>query len=421
MPFLDSGIPGGLTPEEQRRQRLFTILGGLQGLGQQRGGGGFLGGLLAGFGGGIGGQLQGEQYALEGRRQVRDDQRLERQNQLAELTLGAQLEKAQQDRQSRQAAMTALEQAAAAETDPRRARALQLAGMLGAPEKALDLLKPPDAIEPKVVQGVGLVQQQPDGTFKTVVAEGAPSLTPYQQLEAGFERERLDLSRQQAAAAAAQQRVPDLVAVQTPQGPRLVPKSQAAGLTPADTREQGGPKQEADLRKELNNLDEVKLYKGVVPAIKSAARSAPQTDRQSDLDLVFAVGKTLDPGSVVREGEQVSIQKTGGIYDTFQGYANSFGGGAALTPDVRAGLIRILRNRGNALAEGARARRSEYQGYAKDYGLDPDRSTGGFDELPDFDELERVLTGKPASPVRDGTEATDAAQALARVNPAIGF
>jgi hypothetical protein len=57
----------------------------------------------------------------------------------------------------------------------------------------------------------------------------------------------------------------------------------------------------AELRKEFNALPEVKAYRDIIPVVE-AARSSPDT-RAGDLQLAYAVGKVLDPNSVVREGE----------------------------------------------------------------------------------------------------------------------
>jgi hypothetical protein len=57
----------------------------------------------------------------------------------------------------------------------------------------------------------------------------------------------------------------------------------------------------AEIRKEFNALPEVKAYRDIIPVVE-AARSAPDT-RAGDMQLAYAVGKVLDPNSVVREGE----------------------------------------------------------------------------------------------------------------------
>lgn len=201
-----------------------------------------------------------------------------------------------------------------------------------------------------------------------------------------LERQRVEISRRQGSRAAAE----PLMAVQTPEGPRYVPRSQAAGRAPADTREGAGPTQEANLRKEYNQLPEVKGFKAVLPAYRSAIQSASRNDRVSDLDLVFAVGKALDPDSVVREGEQVMIANSQGLPDWVQGAIGAVSGGARIQPETRQNLMRLLKSRASAWRQSASARRDEYAGYATGYGLDPGRSVPGLEELPDFPDSASV-------------------------------
>lgn len=125
-----------------------------------------------------------------------------------------------------------------------------------------------------------------------------------------------------------------------------VPQSQAIGKQPAAKREDDPSfDRTTTLRKEFENLPEVKSYKEVIPVVNSARASAKQDTRASDLDLVYAVGKVLDPNSVVREGEQIMITNSQSPANQLAGYINSLSGGAKFTPELRADLLRLLDNR----------------------------------------------------------------------------
>jgi hypothetical protein len=100
----------------------------------------------------------------------------------------------------------------------------------------------------------------------------------------------------------------------------------------------------AGMRKEYNSLDPVKNYKAAAP-VAAAAASAPDTPA-GDLDLIYAVGKVLDPNSVVREGELNLVIKSGTPLQRFQGYARMIAQGKGrLPPSQRAQLTAMLQSR----------------------------------------------------------------------------
>lgn len=124
----------------------------------------------------------------------------------------------------------------------------------------------------------------------------------------------------------------------------------------------------ASLKKDFQRNDAVANYMTQVPILASAAK-APKTPA-GDLNLIYAMGKVLDPGSVVREGEMSLVQNSGALSERMLGsYMKQVQGGAALTPKQRQELIGMLSGR---VAESARAYnsvRQEYQGLAGELGL----------------------------------------------------
>jgi hypothetical protein len=97
------------------------------------------------------------------------------------------------------------------------------------------------------------------------------------------------------------------------------------------------------IRKELNSLPDIQSYRAALPMLNSAT-TAPDT-RSGDLDVIYAVGKALDPGSVVREGELNLVIKSGSLPQQLVGMTSSVMGGGKLTPSQRADLIAMLNNR----------------------------------------------------------------------------
>lgn len=127
----------------------------------------------------------------------------------------------------------------------------------------------------------------------------------------------------------------------------------------------------AAIRKEFNGLQEVQNFKAAAPVIASA-RKAPDTPA-GDLDLIYAVGKVLDPNSVVREGEMALVIKSGSPMEKFQGMANYVMGGGRLPAGQRAKLVKMLDGRVAELENSYKASRQTYERAADAAGLPKDQ------------------------------------------------
>jgi hypothetical protein len=123
------------------------------------------------------------------------------------------------------------------------------------------------------------------------------------------------------------------------------------------------------IRKEFNALPEVKNYKEAVPVLASA-KKAPDTP-QGDLSLIYAVGKVLDPNSVVREGEMALVLKSGSLMERMMGTARvNFGAGGRLSPEMRQKLTTMLDQRVGEYKNQYEGARKTYDGIAKQRGYD---------------------------------------------------
>lgn len=122
-------------------------------------------------------------------------------------------------------------------------------------------------------------------------------------------------------------------------------------------------------RKEFNALPEVKNYKETLPILESV-KKAPDTPA-GDIDLIYAVGKIMDPNSVVREGELNLVIKAGSPAQRFQGWANYVKGGGRLPPAQRAELMDVLNNRVGALQNNYNQAAGEYGRIVAQQGIDP--------------------------------------------------
>lgn len=95
------------------------------------------------------------------------------------------------------------------------------------------------------------------------------------------------------------------------------------------------------LRKEFNDQAEVKAFRDVIPIVESA-RTTPDT-RAGDIQIAYAVGKILDPASVVREGELKLVGEAATLPEKIQGELRTLVmGKGRMTPATRAQLIAML-------------------------------------------------------------------------------
>lgn len=129
------------------------------------------------------------------------------------------------------------------------------------------------------------------------------------------------------------------------------------------------------LRKEFNDLQTVKDYRTALPIIESAV-NAPDTP-QGDLQLVYSVGKLLDPNSVVREGELALVMEANSPIQRLIGATRlNFAGGGRLTPTTRNQIMQMLNERVGAYRQAYDQDYSQYADYARRQGVDPQEIVG---------------------------------------------
>lgn len=135
------------------------------------------------------------------------------------------------------------------------------------------------------------------------------------------------------------------------------------------------------LRKEFESLDAVKNYRAVVPIINSA-KNAPDTG-YGDMDLIYAVGKILDPESVVREGELVlTIAASSPLSRMFGAGRFALESGGRIPPNARQQLLQMLNGRVGALREQYDAESRRYGGYAQQNGWSQEQIIGNQPAAP---------------------------------------
>jgi hypothetical protein len=125
------------------------------------------------------------------------------------------------------------------------------------------------------------------------------------------------------------------------------------------------------LKKDFDAQPEVKGFKEVQSAWDQISTALKDPSAANDLAAATKFMKLLDPGSVVRESELAMAMQASGALDRFMNLGNRITKGHKLTPEQR----KEFHSAGEALYTASRDRFGQtvqqYDGIAKQYGLDP--------------------------------------------------
>lgn len=135
------------------------------------------------------------------------------------------------------------------------------------------------------------------------------------------------------------------------------------------------------LRKEVQSLPSYKNYSQAVPIYKSMVETAGRDSKASDLNLVYGLGKIMDPTSVVREGEMVMVSNTSSLPDWLNGAINSVNGGAKLTPETREAILTEAYGRMKSYDDQFKQDTTQYQDIIGRNKINP------ADVIPQFGEI----------------------------------
>jgi hypothetical protein len=121
---------------------------------------------------------------------------------------------------------------------------------------------------------------------------------------------------------------------------KLTAQQQAAADKAASDKLADGLKLTGDLRKEFNALPEVKAYKEVEVAIDKVKRAGSGTPNgASDMALLYAYMKLLDPGTGIKESEFQAAGNAGGLPARVQAQYEKLKTGALLNTEMRRDFI----------------------------------------------------------------------------------
>jgi len=170
-------------------------------------------------------------------------------------------------------------------------------------------------------------------------------------------------------------------------------------------------KEISNLRKEIQGLPSYKNLSQALPIYRSMYETAGRDTRASDLNLVYGLGKIMDPTSVVREGEMVMVKNTSSLPDWLQGTISSLNGGAALTPETRRAILKEAYGRISGYDQAFKTDAGQYSGIVERNRINP------ADVIPDFGPFSEWSPEQVDGAVAP-TDGVPATGAMARV-PAI--
>lgn len=130
-------------------------------------------------------------------------------------------------------------------------------------------------------------------------------------------------------------------------------------------------KDSLNLKKDFDGQPEVKGFKEVQSAWDQISTALQKPSPANDMAAATKFMKLLDPGSVVRESELMMAMQASGALDRFMNTADRVLKGHKLTPEQRKDFYTA----GEALFNASKDRYGQtveqYEGIAKQYGLDP--------------------------------------------------
>lgn len=140
-------------------------------------------------------------------------------------------------------------------------------------------------------------------------------------------------------------------------------------------------------RKEFNSEPLVRDFRTVQAATKQIIDLATrESDKPGpgDISLIFSFMKTLDPTSVVREGEFATAQNAGGVPETVLNAYNRLLEGGRLSPELKREFASTAASIYNSRLQSYNTFAQDYRGLIQSEGEDPDKQGVRLAEPLDF-------------------------------------
>lgn len=131
------------------------------------------------------------------------------------------------------------------------------------------------------------------------------------------------------------------------------------------------PENSTTIRKEFDQLPEVKNYKQALPAYTAIEDAAKRNTTAADINIVYGLAKLYDPNSVVREGEYATVANSPNIPEKLKGQIQYITGGGRLTPETKKQILAEARGRMSSFENEYSKSRTNYTDIAKRSNADP--------------------------------------------------
>lgn len=156
------------------------------------------------------------------------------------------------------------------------------------------------------------------------------------------------------------------------------------------------PEDVSNLRKEIQGLPTYKSYQQALPSYSSMIDTAKTDSKASDLNLIYGLGKIMDPNSVVREGEMTLVQNTSSWPDWLKGAYDSVTGGSRLEPATRKAILGEARSRMMAYRGALDNDITQYRGIIGRRGMNEADVLPTLGDIPEVPTLGASGPGAPA-------------------------
>lgn len=150
-----------------------------------------------------------------------------------------------------------------------------------------------------------------------------------------------------------------------------------------------------NLRKEVQQLPSYKNMAQAAPIYRSMLETAGRNTKASDLNLVYGLGKIMDPTSVVREGEMIMVTNSAGMSEKLLGAINALNGGAALTPETRQALMQESYSRMNTYKGQFDQDMQQYRGIVNRRGFNADDVIPNIGDFSPYEPPSKAAKGQP--------------------------
>jgi hypothetical protein len=147
------------------------------------------------------------------------------------------------------------------------------------------------------------------------------------------------------------------------------------------------------LRTEISQLPSYKNIAQAAPIYRSMADAAGRNTKAADLNMVYGLGKIMDPGSVVREGEIQMANNAQGWQEKLNGMVAQINGQGGLTPEGRQALMAEAHSRMQSYKMMYDQDAQRYRGIAQRNRANPE------DVVADFGTFEPWTVPKAGVPV----------------------